>query len=121
MLNLCVGEIAQIRNKISTVVDYIKEQNSLCTAETFFNVEIILCELISNVITHSDCSAYLTIEVSETAIVIRVLGKKEFSVDEIILPENDDEHGRGLFLVKEIASELDFLENGKVVQATILI
>lgn len=114
MLEFSVAGLNELRQKLDFAVDFINEKTDL-DEDAIFNYRLILCELISNVIQHGKSPCKIKIEILVNSIIINVSGGDGFKQN-IYLPENDKERGRGLLLVENLCNDLKFIDNGKVVE-----
>ena len=82
--------------------------HNLCRGLREFNVpqdavcdsKLVADELVSNALQHGGGKAYLTVEVTEDLISLRVKGAYAFSPpDETMMVKVDAERGRGLYII----------------------
>ena len=84
--------------------------------EPNFNIKLVACELLGNVLKHGDGLAELHSEIQDGAVIVRVLSKQSFDLPEKITCSGMlAESGRGLFLVNTICEEQVFTEGNAIV------
>jgi serine/threonine-protein kinase RsbW len=87
------------------------------------DMKLILDELLTNAIEHGnkyDISKKVMIKYrfneKEEGIQIEISDEGDgFPIDIIRLPDSSSERGRGIFIVRKIADEIDYIDNGKTV------
>ena len=109
-------------NIIEKIVDEISTQYNFGT-EIYGNILVAAVEAVNNAIIHGNKideskSVNVKIEISNNILFIRVKDEGEgFDYNNIAdptLPENlEKPHGRGLFLIKHLADEINFYDKGK--------
>lgn len=109
MFYIQVDEIAAIRQSVFRFTEYIRQKGG--SDSDVENSKLIAFELISNVLLHSKCPATLSARQLDGALEITVescgvcLGARK-----IYKPNLLNCRGRGLFIVKELCSELKLFE-----------
>ena len=73
--------------------------------ESIFDSKLVLSELASNVLQHSDCAAEITGEIVDGKIRLEVNSARRFYPPEkTALPDDDyADHGRGLYIVDKVS------------------
>ena len=88
---------------------------SAVSVERVFDSKLVVCELVGNVLKHAEGIAELHIEIKEGFIELKILSDKTFVLPkEILCSDVYSEHGRGLFLVKQLCHERIFPEQGGI-------
>ena len=83
--------------------------------ESIFNSKLVTSELVSNVFQHSEGSAFLSGELEQDKICIRVKGTKDFRPPEkSTCSDVYAESGRGLYLVDSVSEERTYLGDGAI-------
>ncbi|MBQ7831609.1 MAG: hypothetical protein IJ393_06070 [Clostridia bacterium] len=83
--------------------------------ERIFDSKLVACELVGNVLKHAESVAELHGEIKEGFIELKILSDKAFVLpQEIFCSDVYSEHGRGLFLVKQLCKERVFSEQGGI-------
>jgi serine/threonine-protein kinase RsbW len=117
-------------NNLSLVEDHIDKickENSI--AEDYYaNIIIAVTEAVNNAISHGnklnqDKKVYVKLALSESELSCEISDEGQgFNVDNLpdpTAPENlEAEHGRGVFLMKALADDVVFDNNGSVVRLT---
>ncbi len=119
-----VSEIINI-NKAEKFVEEINEEYNL-SEKVFGNILISVTEAVNNAMLHGnklDKTKTVTLEYQLTKkdITFKVSDEGQgFDFENIpdpTLPENiEKSHGRGVFLVKNLSDEIEFLNNGAVIE-----
>lgn len=119
-----VSEIVNI-NKAEKFVEEINEEYNL-SEKVFGNILISVTEAVNNAMLHGnklDKTKTVTLEyqLTEKDITFKVSDEGQgFDFENIpdpTLPENiEKSHGRGVFLVKNLSDEIEFLNNGAVIE-----
>lgn len=97
-----------------------KALNSLCEFLTLekvdpdvvFDSRLAACELLGNVLQHSEGSATLHGEVDGDFIQLKIFSDTPFLPTEVNLPSLFSEHGRGLFLVQSLSEGIEPIQGG---------
>jgi anti-sigma regulatory factor (Ser/Thr protein kinase) len=80
------------------------EQEGL-SEENIFDSKLVACELLSNVLRHTDSETGLISQVADGHIELKILSEVFFKVPEkITCSDLNAEHGRGLFLVEQLCA-----------------
>jgi serine/threonine-protein kinase RsbW len=113
--------LSQIENFIDDVCEQYKFGE-----DHYGNILIALTEAVNNAITHGnklDPSKTVNLNIETTANDVEFTVKDEgvgFDVDMVpdpTLPENIEKlSGRGIFLMKSLADNVDFEENGRIIK-----
>ncbi len=119
-----VSEIINI-NKAEKFVEEINEEYNL-SEKVFGNILISVTEAVNNAMLHGnklDKTKTVTLEYQLTKkdITFKVSDEGQgFDFENIpdpTLPENiEKSHGRGVFLVKNLSDEIEFLNNGAIIE-----
>ncbi len=109
---------------IESFIDNCKEKFSL-NEDLYGNIMISVTEAVNNAIKHgcksnSDKSVSITLTLTDDAIKFRIeddgIGFDYTNLPDPTAPENlEKASGRGIFLMKHLADEVDFQEHGRVV------
>ena len=113
-------------NIADNIVDTITSQNNL-KSDIYGNILLSLTEAINNAIVHgnkfsSSKQVTVTYEIEdENFLIISVQDEGNgFDPDTIADPTDPENieklNGRGVFLIKNLADEVDYLSDGKIVQ-----
>lgn len=79
--------------------------------ERIFDSKLVACELIGNVLKHAESVAELRGEIKDGFIELKILSQNAFVFPkEVLCSGVYAEHGRGLFLVKQICKERIYSE-----------
>jgi len=110
---------------IESFIDNSKERFHL-DEDLYGNIMIAVTEAVNNAIKHgskgnSDKSVSLALSLTDNAIKFKIedegIGFDYNNLPDPTAPENIEKpSGRGIFLMKHLADEVDFLENGRVVE-----
>ena len=74
--------------------------------ERVFDSKLVACELVGNVLKHAEGVAELRGEIKDGFLELKIVSEKVFAFPEKVLCSDVySEHGRGLFLVKQICNE----------------
>ena len=84
--------------------------------ERVFDSKLAACELLGNVLKHSEGSATLHGEVNGGFIELKILSDLPFLPTEIALPNLFSENGRGLFLTKSVSEGIEPIHGGVLVK-----
>ena len=109
---------------IESFIDNCKEKFSL-NEDLYGNIMISVTEAVNNAIKHgcksnSDKSVSITLTLTDDAVKFRIeddgIGFDYTNLPDPTAPENlEKASGRGIFLMKHLADEVDFQEHGRVV------
>lgn len=116
-------------SKIERFIDYVCEEHGF-GAYSYGNIIITVTEAVNNAIIHGNQSTSnkkvrLTVKVKPSALEFMVqdegAGFDENSIPDPTLPENIEKvSGRGIFLIKTLADEFAFEDEGRTVRLTFL-
>ncbi len=96
-----VGNIAAMQKALQTLTEFLAREG--VPAEKIFDSKLIACELLSNVLRHTDSSTKLHGEIKDGHIELKIFSKELFEAPkQIVCSEVFCENGRGLFLVQEL-------------------
>lgn len=113
LFNIKVGEIAAIRESVFCFTEYIRQKGG--SESDIENSKLIAFELISNVLLHSKCPAALSARSIGGAMEITVESCGDCAgARQIYKPNLLNCRGRGLFIVKQLCSELKLYERKTV-------
>lgn len=110
--------------KIENYTSLKKALDSLCeflllesvSPDTVFDSKLAACELLGNVLKHSKGSATLHSEVNGGFIELKIFSEMPFLPTEVGLPSLFSEHGRGLFLAKNVSEGIEPISGGILVR-----
>ena len=115
---------------IESFIDNAKERFSL-NDDIYGNIMISVTESVNNAISHgnkgrSDKNVSITLSLNESQIKFRIedegTGFDYNSLPDPTAPENlEKPSGRGIFLMRHLADEVTFEEDGKIVELTFYI
>ena len=115
---------------IESFIDNAKERFSL-NDDIYGNIMISVTESVNNAISHgnkgrSDKNVSITLTLNESQIKFRIedegTGFDYDSLPDPTAPENlEKPSGRGIFLMRHLADEVTFEEDGKIVELTFYI
>ncbi len=95
-------------------------QGAGASDEKIFDCKLVACELVGNVLRHTNGSSGLTAKVETGRLEMKILSESYFELPkEIVCSDEFCEHGRGLFLVKELCEEITSLADGILVKLRI--
>jgi serine/threonine-protein kinase RsbW len=124
-IKIQIPAIAENIRMIESFIDNSKERFHL-DEDLYGNIMIAVTEAVNNAIKHgckgnSDKSVLISLSLTENAIKFRVeddgVGFDYNSLPDPTAPENlEKPSGRGIFLMKHLADEVEFFDNGKVVE-----
>ncbi len=110
---------------IESFIDNSKERFNL-DEDLYGNIMIAVTEAVNNAIKHgsksnSEMSVSLALSLTDNAIKFRIEddggGFDYFNLPDPTAPENlEKPSGRGIFLMKHLSDEVEFLDNGRVVE-----
>ena len=82
------------------------------SAERIFDSKLVACELIGNVLKHAEGVAELRGEIKDGFLEMKIISDNAFAFPQTVLCSDVySEHGRGLFLVKQICNERIYSES----------
>jgi serine/threonine-protein kinase RsbW len=118
------SEISEIQ-KIEKIVDDVLSSSNI-DDNMFGDIMVSVVEAFTNAVVHgnkSDSSKFVHLEIEENELELLIYVKDEgtgFNPDTIpdpTLPQNIEKfNGRGIFLMKNLASDVKFFDNGTKVQ-----
>lgn len=124
-IKIQIPAIAENIRMIESFIDNSKERFHL-DEDLYGNIMIAVTEAVNNAIKHgckgnSDKSVLISLSLTENAIKFRVeddgVGFDYNSLPDPTAPENlEKPSGRGIFLMKHLADEVEFFDNGRVVE-----
>lgn len=94
---------------LEALSNFLAEKNA--APERIFDSKLVACELVGNVLKHAQGIAKLHSEIKAGLIELKIVSDKTFALPkEILCSDVYSEHGRGLFLVKQLCKERIFSE-----------
>ena len=98
-----------LQEALKAFCEFLQAQN--VPPESVFDSRLVACELLSNVLRHTDGEAKLIGDIKDGGIDLKILSDFAF------FPKGDcscadvySEHGRGLYLVQSVCKEHIFIE-----------
>jgi serine/threonine-protein kinase RsbW len=129
-IKIQIPAISENIRMIESFIDNSKEKFHL-DEDLYGNIMIAVTEAVNNAIKHgcranSEKSVSLTLNLTENAIKFKIedegVGFDYHNLPDPTAPENlEKPSGRGIFLMKHLADEVDFHDNGRVVELTFYI
>jgi serine/threonine-protein kinase RsbW len=129
-IKIQIPAISENIRMIESFIDNSKEKFQL-DEDLYGNIMIAVTEAVNNAIKHgcranSEKSVSLTLTLTENAIKFKIedegVGFDYHNLPDPTAPENlEKPSGRGIFLMKHLADEVDFHDNGRVVELTFYI
>jgi serine/threonine-protein kinase RsbW len=129
-IKIQIPAISENIRMIESFIDNSKEKFQL-DEDLYGNIMIAVTEAVNNAIKHgcranSEKSVSLTLTLTENAIKFKIedegVGFDYHNLPDPTAPENlEKPSGRGIFLMKHLADEVDFNDNGRVVELTFYI
>ena len=81
------------------------------SSDCIFDCKLVACELLGNVLRHADGNAKLEGNIKDGFLELKIITKTVFPITENnVCAEVMSEHGRGLFLVREVCKQRIFNE-----------
>jgi len=124
-IKIQIPAIAENIRMIESFIDNSKDRFHL-DEDLYGNIMIAVTEAVNNAIKHgckgdSDKSVSISLSLTDSAIKFRIeddgAGFDYNNLPDPTAPENlEKPSGRGIFLMKHLSDEVDFLDNGKVVE-----
>ncbi len=85
------------------------------SSDCIFDSKLVACELLGNVLRHSNGAARLQGEIKDGFLELKILTDDVFPITECnVCADVLSEHGRGLFLVREVCEQRVFNEEDGV-------
>lgn len=98
-----------LQSALETLCAFLREQG--ISSDCIFDSKLVACELLGNVLRHSNGSARMQGEIKEGFLELKILSEKIFPIAECnACADVLSEHGRGLFLVREVCKQSIFNE-----------
>lgn len=129
-IKIQIPAISENIRMIESFIDNSKEKFHL-DEDLYGNIMIAVTEAVNNAIKHgcranSEKSVSITLTLTENAIKFKIedegVGFDYHNLPDPTAPENlEKPSGRGIFLMKHLADEVDFNDNGRVVELTFYI
>lgn len=129
-IKIQIPAISENIRMIESFIDNSKEKFQL-DEDLYGNIMIAVTEAVNNAIKHGcranpEKSVSLTLMLTENAIKFKIedegVGFDYHHLPDPTSPENlEKPSGRGIFLMKHLADEVDFHDNGRVVELTFYI
>ena len=124
-IKIQIPAISENIRMIESFIDNSKEKFQL-DEDLYGNIMIAVTEAVNNAIKHgnksnSEKNVFLTLTLSDSTIKFRVEdqghGFEYHNLPDPTAPENlEKPSGRGIFLMKHLADEVSFQDNGRVVE-----
>ena len=113
MVKYEINNLTELREATKKMGDFLLEQGVPC--ELAFDSRLIVCELATNVVKHSESVARIEASVSAKEIVLTVYAK-DGSLPPVVsvCSEVTAESGRGLYLVDKLSFQRTVTEDGGV-------
>ena len=104
-----INDYNALRDALHKMCDRLQEQ--LVGEQSLFHCKLVASELLANVLQHGGGKAYLTAELQENRVIIRVKAERAFRPpEESKCSDVDSEYGRGLFIIDAICESRDYNE-----------
>lgn len=101
MIVLKVPDAASLQGALERLKDFLIGNG--ISQECVFDSKLVACELLGNVLRHTDREAQLRGKIVGEFIELKVFSSEAFELPkEIVCSDVSCEHGRGLFLVQEL-------------------
>lgn len=115
-----VENYATLQKAIDELCAFLSERN--VHPDSLFDCKLVAMELLGNVLRHADGKADFYGEIKDGVIELKIVSKTVFPFPEKTTCAGVySEHGRGLFLVKEVCGERIFNDKDGEIRAHILI
>ncbi len=124
---LTIKSVSENLREVEKFVDEISAELSL-SDEIYGNLLIATLEAANNAIVHGNKSLEvklvdILLTVEETKLILRVkdqgVGFDYKNIPDPTAPENLEKiNGRGVFLMQRLSDQIEFFENGRIVQLT---
>ncbi len=111
MIIFKVPDLTALQTALEELTNFLTESG--ISGERVFDSKLVACELLENVLRHTDSQTELQGEIKDGHIELKIFSNVPFETPKkIVCSDVFCEHGRGLFLVNElcegqIASEID--------------
>lgn len=113
MVKYEINNLIQLREATQKMGDFLMEHGVPC--ELAFDSRLIVCELATNVVKHSESVARIEVCVTEKEILLTVYAKNgSLPPVESVCSEVTAESGRGLYLVDKLSVKRRVTEDGGV-------
>ena len=110
MIVLKVPDAASLQVALERLTEFLKEAG--ISQEQVFDGKLVACELLGNVLQHTQNGTVLQGEIREEFIELKIFSSEPFEVPKkIVCSDVSCEHGRGLFLVNELCEGQIFSES----------
>ena len=110
MIVFKVKDPAALQEGLETLAQFLFQAG--VSNEQIFNSKLVACELLGNVLRHTESETGLRGEIKEGHIELKIFSNTPFETPKrIICSDVFSEHGRGLFLVNELCEGQIFCEN----------
>ena len=109
MIVFKVKDPTALQEALEGLTKFLAEEG--ISQEKVFDSKLVACELLGNVLRHSQHETGLRGEIKDGHIELKIISKTTFQLPEKIrCSEIFSEHGRGLFLVNELSEGQVFSE-----------
>ena len=109
-----IDNYTSLKKTLDSLCEFLQLQK--ISSEVIFHSKLIACELLGNVLKHSNGVATLKGELKEDILELAILSKFPFLPNEVELPDLFSEHGRGLYLVQAFSESIERLSNGILIK-----
>ena len=109
-----IDNYKSLKNTLESLCEFLRLEK--ISQEVIFNSKLVACELLGNVLKHSDGKATLKGELKEGMLELAILSQFPFFPAEVELPDLFSEHGRGLYLAKKLSESVERLSNGILIR-----
>lgn len=118
MLYLILKDYAHFSRNAAKIKEYLYSKGFI-DEDDLYNVKLAIYELAGNVIKHSKKTAMVELMCEGDLIRIYIKGSNPFELPGIALPHEEEEDGRGIFIVRQICESLEYYDGGKEVCVSI--
>lgn len=102
-----------MQTALETLCSFLRANGA--SSDCIFDCKLVACELLGNVLRHADGNAKLQGEIKDGFLELKIVTTVVFPIAEKnICAEVMSEHGRGLFLVREVCKHRIFNETDGV-------
>ncbi len=109
MVVIKIKNTASLQAALTELTNFLT--NAGISEEQIFDSKLVACELLSNVLRHTEGETGISSEIKNGHIELKILSETFFALPETIRCSGlFSEHGRGLFLVNELSEGKLFSE-----------